>query len=70
MSTNTPAHPELLARIDRFCAEHGISRSAFGDKAMNDPRFVFDLEAGRELRRKTADRVEAFIRDNSNAQAE
>ena len=28
---------------------------------MNDPRFVFDLENGRELRRKSVARVEAFM---------
>ena len=62
MSHQAPAHPELLADIDKFCVESGMSRSAFGDKAMNDPRFVFDLEAGRELRRKSKQRVEDFMR--------
>lgn len=68
MIEQTPAHPDLLADIDKFCADAGMSRSAFGDKAMNDPKFVFDLEAGRELRRKSIRRVQEFMAATRPAQ--
>ena len=55
-------HHPLLAKVDAYLAEVKLSRSAFGDMAVGDPRFVFDLEAGREPRRKTVQRVEEFMR--------
>lgn len=58
--SNLDQHP-LLAKVDAFCAAQSLSKSAFGEKAVGDPRFVFDLEAGREPRRKTIMRVEAFM---------
>ena len=54
-------HPDLLAEIDAHCAEHNLSRSGFGEAAVGDPRFVFDVGAGRELRRRTIERVRDFI---------
>lgn len=57
-------HP-LLAKVDAYRAKAKLSRSAFGYMAVGDPRFVFDLEAGREPRRKTMRRVEEFMRGAS-----
>jgi hypothetical protein len=54
-------HPDLLAEIEAFRAQHGMSKSAFGEAALGDPRFLFDLESGRELRRKTIGRVRHYI---------
>lgn len=54
-------HPDLLSEIDDFCAANNMKRSAFGKEALHDPRFVFDLEAGRECRRATIKRVRDFM---------
>ena len=56
-------HP-LLAKVDAYRAKANLSRSTFGDMAVGDPKFVFDLAAGREPRRKTVQRVEEFMRGN------
>lgn len=55
-------HP-LLDAIEAFCAETGMSRSDFGEKAVRDPNFVFDLERGRDPRRPTIARVKAFMQE-------
>ncbi len=52
---------ELLLRISKFCHAERISKTAFGIQAMKDPRFILDLERGREVRRKTRQRLEAFM---------
>lgn len=59
--TPEPAHPQLLAEIAAYCEATGMSRSAFGACAMNDPSFVSDLEAGRECRQRTITRVRRFM---------
>jgi hypothetical protein len=57
----TPSHPDLLAEIAAHCARLSISKSAFGQAAVGDPRLVFDLESGRELRRRTVERIRNHI---------
>lgn len=44
---------DLIREIEDFLTEHGMTPSRFGTVMMNDPRFVFDLRSGRELRRST-----------------
>ena len=61
MHTHPHHPPELLDAVAAHIATTGISKSAFGEKAVGDPRFVFDLEGGRECRRKTEARVREFI---------
>lgn len=56
MSTE-PKHPDLIAAIEAYRAKHNVARSTFGDLVMGDPRFVGDLDRGRELRRDTERRV-------------
>lgn len=55
-------HKDLVAEIDAFCEAAGMSRSRFGAAAVRDPRFVFDLEDGRECRSKTLNAVRNFMR--------
>ena len=59
--TTEPAHPQLLAEITAYCEATGMSRTAFGACAVNDPSFVSDLEAGRECRMRTISRVRRFM---------
>lgn len=63
------SHPDLLTEIVAHCAERGLSKSAFGQAAVGDPRLVFDLEAGRELRRRTVERIRAFMASTATGDA-
>lgn len=63
--SSAPAHPELLAEILAYCEANGLSRAEFGRQAMNDPRFVYDLEGGRECRRATVERARGFMRERA-----
>ena len=56
----TPAD-SLLQRVERFLARTGMSASAFGKGACNDPNLVFQLRAGRELRSDLFARVRQFM---------
>lgn len=51
----------ILPAVEAFIAREGISPTSFGKNAVNDPAFVRDLREGRELRKKTRDRVFAFL---------
>lgn len=51
----------LLAKVEAFLAETGMSESAFGVKALNDGKFVPRLRSGAGITTKTIDKVERFI---------
>ena len=51
----------LLRDVEKFLRESDIPAARFGRLAMGDPRFVFDLRKGREPRRRTVERVRAFL---------
>jgi len=38
-----------------------MSATAFGAQALNDPPFVAQLRAGRDIKKSTYDRVKAFM---------
>lgn len=59
-------HDPLLSIIETFLAKYGMDPTVFGKNAMNDGNFVGDLRSGREVRRRTRERVERFI-DNWQA---
>lgn len=56
-----PPETDLVAVVQDFCARHEMSKTRFGELALNDPSFVTEIEAGREPRRRTVARVAAFI---------
>lgn len=56
-------HPELLAEIEAFVADAGMSEITFGRKAMSDPHFMRDLRNNRQLWPATQDKVRAFMRE-------
>lgn len=58
----------LLRRIERHLLETNTPAARFGRDAVRDPRFVFDLRAGREPRMETERRVHAFL-DSHQSQA-
>ena len=51
----------LLRRIEHYLRGSGMPPTRFGREAVGDPRFVFDLRAGREPRPETTRRVLARI---------
>lgn len=53
---------ELLAEIRQLCDRLGMTKSAFGAKALRDRSLVTDLENGRVLRPGTVSRVRRFIK--------
>jgi len=53
----------LLESVERFLADSGMEPTTFGEKAMNDGNFVRDLRNGREVRRRTREKVERFIKE-------
>ncbi len=51
----------LLRKVEIFLRRTGMPPTRFGRAAINDPRLVRDLRQGREPRRETTARIEAFI---------
>ena len=51
----------LLERIEKHLKVHHISATRFGRRAVGDPRFVLDLRQGRRPRRRTIERLEAYL---------
>ncbi|TPG18606.1 hypothetical protein EAH79_00165 [Sphingomonas koreensis] len=51
----------VLRKVERFLRSSDMPPTKFGRLAINDPRLVRDLRNGRELRARTARRVEAFL---------
>jgi len=51
----------ILPDVEAFIAREGISATAFGFSSIGDPRLVHDLRSGRELRRKTREKVADFL---------
>ncbi len=51
----------LLTEINQFLERTGTTPTAFGTRALKDPRFVWSLRAGREPRFSTVKRVMDFI---------
>jgi hypothetical protein len=54
--------PDLAARVRHHLAQTKESPSAFGRRVANDPHLVRQLDAGREPRRRTVERIEAALR--------
>lgn len=59
--TPTIHHDDLLAEIAAFCAARGVSQSAFGLNAVGDPSLIPGIKCGRELRRRTVERVRRYM---------
>ena len=55
--------PDFLARIERFMIRRRVRPATFGRRAMGDPKFVFQLRAGRDPMMRTVQRVLAFMRN-------
>ena len=51
----------LLDRIDAFLRLRRMTPTRFGREAVGDAKFVLQLRGGREPRRKTVARVNAYL---------
>jgi hypothetical protein len=51
----------LRSEVEKFLDQTKTSPTAFGSRAMRDPKFVWNLRAGMEPRFKTIKRVMDFI---------
>jgi len=54
-------HVQILWEVEKFLRSRGVAPTRFGREVVRDPRFVFDLRRGREPRRRTVERVRAFL---------
>jgi hypothetical protein len=64
-----PSIETLLADIEIFRSRTGLTASAFGRAAINDPNFVGDLNRGRIPSLTLIDRVRAFMQSQSESAA-
>lgn len=55
----------ILPKIQAFLKRTGMKPWRFGREAAQDPKLVDQLSAGRELRRDTRAKIEAFIAEQS-----
>ena len=62
-----PLTPALLAEIEAFLADSGLTATKFGLAAVNDGHLVANLRRGSSVTLKTADRVRAFMRERAGA---
>ncbi|MFD1787775.1 hypothetical protein ACFSC3_09330 [Sphingomonas floccifaciens] len=51
----------IVSKVRRFLHRTGMPHTSFGRAATNDPRLVEDLLNGRQPRKETVARIEAFI---------
>ena len=55
---------ELLREVEEYLARAGLSPTRFGRIVLHDPRFVFDLRAGRRPRHRVHGKVTAYLMAN------
>ena len=64
---------DFKSRVSAFLGRTGLSPTAFGRMALGDPNLVRQIERGRSLTLRSADRVQAFMdahdRDPQTARA-
>lgn len=60
MQTETDTDP-LLADVESFLEESGMTPTAFGAQALNDPTLVREMRSGRECKRATRAKIREFI---------
>jgi hypothetical protein len=53
---------QLIDRITRFRARHGLTETNFGIEAMNDPSFMIKLRRGRAIGLDTANHLVDWMR--------
>lgn len=57
-----PHMQDLITEIETFCRQNKMSKWDFGELALNDRPFVGQLEAGRDIRMSTVQRVREWMK--------
>jgi hypothetical protein len=57
----------LVRRIEHYLKRSGVRPTRFGREAARDPRLVFDLRRGRQLRRRTEAKLLAYLEQAERA---
>jgi 2,4-dienoyl-CoA reductase-like NADH-dependent reductase (Old Yellow Enzyme family) len=52
---------QLLKRVERYLQRSGMTATRFGRDSIRDPSFVHQLRQGREPRRGTEERIDAYL---------
>ena len=52
---------QLQRRVERFIKSNRIPPTRFGRDAVRDPRLIFDMRQGRQLRPATVRRLSAYL---------
>lgn len=52
---------QLQRRVERFLKSRRVPPTRFGRDSVRDPRLVFDMRNGRQLRPATARRLNAYL---------
>lgn len=60
----------LLEECEKFRNKYKISKARFGEMAMGSPKFIFDLEKGRECLPRTEKKIFKFMEDYERSQAD
>ena len=55
----------IVREVDAFLAASGTAKTNFGRRVLGDPRFVDRLRAGSDITTGTADKIRAYIAENS-----
>ena len=58
-------HADLVAEIDAFLEQKGMSSTTFGRQGVGDPHFLRDIRATRLLRPETVSKVREFMANYS-----
>lgn len=51
----------ILSKISAFCTQHGLGRSAFGQQAVGDRKFIRQLERGEPVTLGRIEKAEQFM---------
>lgn len=59
----------FLKKVERFLRQTGMADSRFGEEAVNDRAFVYELRAGRSVQLRTLERVQKFMDERRKGKA-
>ncbi|HMJ93143.1 MAG TPA: hypothetical protein VK472_03485 [Allosphingosinicella sp.] len=60
---------QLQRRVERFLKSSRVPPTRFGRDSVRDPRLVFDMRQGRQLRPATARRLNAYLDEQEKLSA-
>jgi hypothetical protein len=61
---------DIINRVTAYCAQHGITETTFGRKAVNDGKLIPRLRSGRSITLRTLELIEAQLSAPPDQEAE